>query len=174
MNQLSIVARLDARDRALFHRWVAADVSSPALLLWRAITHLGGPTFTIGIVLATMLVGNGSVAGAARHAAIALAFTHLIAQVIKRTVTRPRPSGESFEALIAAPDRYSFPSGHAIAASSIAFAFAAHFPALAPGLISLALIVGFSRIRLGVHYPGDVFVGQAIAVAGTAVVLAAL
>jgi undecaprenyl-diphosphatase len=61
------------------------------------------------------------------------------------------------------PDRFSFPSGHACAAMSVAIGFAVAFPALAAPLLVLAWLVGFSRVVLGVHYPGDVLVGQAIA-----------
>jgi undecaprenyl-diphosphatase len=65
------------------------------------------------------------------------------------------------------PDRFSFPSGHACASMAVALAYGLAFPALAVPLVALATIVGFSRVCLGVHYPGDVLIGQLIA-AGTA------
>ena len=36
----------------------------------------------------------------------------------------------------------------------------------------LAALVGFSRVRLGVHYPSDVVVGQILATLTTILVLA--
>jgi undecaprenyl-diphosphatase len=74
-------------------------------------------------------------------------------------------------ALVREPDRFSFPSGHATAAMAVALAYAVVFPALAPLLIAVAEAVGFSRVRLGVHYPSDVLVGQVIAI-GTVAALA--
>jgi undecaprenyl-diphosphatase len=85
---------------------------------------------------------------------------------------RPRPAGLTFAALVAAPDRFSFPSGHAIAATSLAVIYVMHFPVLAPVVLPLTTIVAVSRVRLGVHYPGDVLVGQIIAVAGAMTVMA--
>ena len=47
---------------------------------------------------------------------------------------------------------------------AVCFAYAVAFPALAVPLVAIALLVGASRVFLGVHYPGDVLIGQIIAV----------
>lgn len=171
MERLSLRARLAARDREMFDRWVAAEASTLVRVFWKTITHCGGAMFTIGIALATIFFGATELREVGLQAAAALLATHLTAQGLKRTVTRPRPSGLSFEALVDAPDQFSFPSGHAIAASSLAFVYAWHYPTLAPGLLLIATLVAVSRVRLGVHYPGDVLAGQAIAFAGALAVL---
>ncbi len=167
----ALIARLDARDRELFARSVASDAPRLVRAFWLTVTHLGGATATIGIVLAGLVLGDGVLRAAAVDAAWVLVTTHLVAQAIKRTATRPRPSGMSFDALIAAPDRFSFPSGHSIAASALAFSFSWHLPSLAPALLLLAALVGVSRVRLGVHFPGDVLAGQVIAFVGTLAVV---
>jgi undecaprenyl-diphosphatase len=46
-------------------------------------------------------------------------------------------------------------------------AYAVVFPLWAGPLLLLALLVGFSRVRLGVQYPSDVLVGQLIAIGTT-------
>jgi undecaprenyl-diphosphatase len=73
---------------------------------------------------------------------------------------------------VAEPDRFSFPSGHAAASMSVAVGYGVTFPVLALPLLLLALLVGFSRVRLGVHFPGDVLAGQALALLTAGGVLA--
>jgi undecaprenyl-diphosphatase len=168
----TVLTRLDARDRALFARCILASSSRRARRYWLAVTHLGGVVFSIAAAVIPLLVAHGALATAARHATVALVASHVAVQIVKRTVGRPRPSARGVSSLVDDPDRFSFPSGHSAAAMSVAVAYALTFPVLAIPLILLALHVGMSRVFLGVHYPGDVLIGQLIAVL-TALVAAA-
>ncbi|HEU0013367.1 MAG TPA: phosphatase PAP2 family protein [Longimicrobium sp.] len=133
----------------------------------RWITHLGDAAVTIGLTLWMLLSPYPAVAAAGRRAAFALAVSHLLVQVVKRTVTRARPClPMGVSALVRAPDRFSFPSGHAASSLSVALALAA-LPggAWAAGMMALAVAIGLSRCYLGVHYPGDVAAGWTLAAA---------
>lgn len=165
--------RLDARDRALLTRLAIGDTASRAvLLLWVSITHLGGVVCSVLLAVVPFLV-DGLSERAAVDATATLVLSHLAVQLVKRTVGRPRPSFRaSCSALIKEPDKFSFPSGHSAAAMSVAFAYAVAYPSLAAPLLSVAMAVGLSRVVLGVHYPGDVFVGQLMALLTGAIVVA--
>lgn len=133
--------------------------------LWTTITHVGG---TGPSLLAAGLpwFAAGALHQASRLALAALILSHLVVQVVKRTVVRARPAKvERFVSLVTEPDCFSFPSGHATASMSVALVYGSAFPLWAVPLLLLALLVGFSRVRLRVHYPSDVLVGQLIAAA---------
>jgi membrane-associated phospholipid phosphatase len=95
----------------------------------------------------------------------ASAFTNGVA---KPLTVRRRPERDAlaiFESRhVPMPRSTSFPSGHA--ASAFAFATgAAHVrPSLSAPLRAAALLVGYSRVHTGVHYPGDVLMGAFIGV----------
>src|SRR5215471_16416348 len=161
----ALFARLDARDRALFTRLSVFETASRgARVFWTAVTHLGGVISSV-TVAGFPFVTRGSLMPEARQAMATLVVSHLIVQLVKRTVGRPRPARVLGDvALVVEPDQFSFPSGHAAAAMSVAIVYAFAFPALAGALIPIAMLVGVSRVCLGVHYPGDVLIGQVIAV----------
>jgi undecaprenyl-diphosphatase len=160
----SLLQRLDARDRALFARWaMQPSHASLARTCWIAVTHLGSAWCTIALALAPLVVG-GRLQQAGATPLVLLVASHLVIQGVKRSIGRPRPSRSLVHAsLIEEPDRFSFPSGHSTAAMAIALGFAIAFPDLAAPLVMAAVVVGLSRVVLGVHFPGDVFVGQLIA-----------
>ncbi|HTR79042.1 MAG TPA: phosphatase PAP2 family protein [Gemmatimonadaceae bacterium] len=165
----SFIDRLEARDRALFLR-VAISRSPSARRVWSALTHCGGARASLAAAVLPLALG-GAVAVAARQALATVAISHILVQLVKRTVGRPRPSAGVLSAtLVAEPDRFSFPSGHSAAAMAVACVYAMAFPAMGAPLLLAAMLVGASRVCLGVHYPGDVVMGQVLAVLTAAVV----
>ena len=165
MTNLRLIALLDARDRALFVRWVL-DATAPArqARFWHMLTHAGGARVTILGALLPFLLGAGSLRAAAAQACVALAISHGIVHLMKRSVLRARPAVPARALQVTAPDQFSFPSGHSSAALTVAFTYSLAFPSLAAPLIGIATLTGISRVRLGVHYPGDVLAGQGIAI----------
>ncbi len=93
---------------------------------------------------------------------------------LKLLFARPRPS--VFTPLIA-ETTYSFPSGHTMGAVSL-YGFAAYLlwrqgqRVWAVGALLFGLLIAFSRIYLGVHYPSDVIGALAVGVVWLAVVAA--
>jgi undecaprenyl-diphosphatase len=86
---------------------------------------------------------------------------------IKELVGRARPplANPDVIALSVAPHTPSFPSGHATTAFAAAAAVGAFHPRLRVPLFGLAVLVGLSRVYLGVHYALDVVAGAALGIA---------
>lgn len=163
MNQL--IVRMHRGDERVLFYVVARRYGRLDRAISR-ITHLGGATLTISAT-ALMLAAPSAVWNAGgRRAAVALAGSHLCVQLLKRSISRGRPTlPVGITSLVEAPDRFSFPSGHAAAAMSVALGASVVLPAAAPWLIGAGILVGVSRCYLGVHYPGDVLAGWILAVA---------
>ena len=87
--------------------------------------------------------------------------------LFKSIVARIRPSN-ILEGVISVgfPNGYSFPSSHATLAFALAVVLSYKEPKLKKLFFSLAILIAFSRIYLGYHFPGDVLAG---AVLGTCI-----
>ncbi len=161
----AIRSRIDDADRRLLAAWCLRIDSPPtARRAWIGITHSGGAAATIAAVVLPLLIAPWPRA-ATLQVALALVVSHLVVQALKRAAGRNRPD---IAALIRCPDCYSFPSGHATAALAVALGYGVAFPSAGIVLLPFGLLVGWSRVILGVHYPGDVVIGQVIAAASVA------
>jgi undecaprenyl-diphosphatase len=80
---------------------------------------------------------------------------------LKNRLVRERPyiTHLGITAAAAPLDRYSFPSGHTMHAVSFAILYTSHVPVLLWIMAPFAVLVGASRVVLGLHYPSDVVAG---------------
>ena len=115
-----------------------------------------------------------------RKTAIIMAITMLIlipiGTIAKETVGRERPAMPEVELLMAPDSGYSFPSGHAVIASTGAALMLALYRgsyrklAVSIGVAIEAALVCFSRLYVGDHYPLDITGGILLGV-GVAFIL---
>lgn len=157
-------SRLTSADERLLQALVLRRRPSLDTLM-RLVTRLGNVAVISPVTLTLALGAVPSLRHSGSVAIWTMAGSHLLVQLMKRGVCRSRPSMPvGFGFLIEPEDRFSFPSGHAAAGLSLALPMAiALGGALGALVLFIGLTVGVSRCYLGVHYPGDVFVGWSLA-----------
>ena len=132
------------------------------------LAHMGSPPVIVSLAFVAALVGLvwRKVRGAAWTLPIAVVGAGVIIQGVKLLVHRPRPS---FFVPLLHEAGFSFPSGHSLIAMVIYgllgyFALKPFRSAVARFLVRLAtvliiVLIGVSRVYVGVHYPTDVLAG---------------
>jgi undecaprenyl-diphosphatase len=116
----------------------------------------------IGGLLALAIFGGGKGRTVVLLAIILLTATdQLSSHVIKPLIARPRPCHdvEGIRVLYRCGNTFAFPSGHATNPMAAAIFFGFLYRRLLWPLLAAALLVSYSRIYLGVHYPGDILGG---------------
>lgn len=96
--------------------------------------------------------------------------------IVKVLVGRERPAVDDphLLPLVRVPASKSFPSSHAAMSFAAAAAMTYYYPAFAPVFYLLALVMSWTRVYLGVHYPSDVLAGMGIGLVCSFVWLAGL
>lgn len=168
---MDYLMQLDAQLLILIHN---AFHHGPLHTFWRGISQLGDVGW-FWIFTAVLLALNPKTRSVGLAAIAALALSTFISNVIlKNAIMRPRP----FEALpgllplVTHASGSSFPSGHTTAAFACAFVYWLLLPKFIglPAML-LAVLIAFSRLYLGVHYPLDVLGGIITAYLGSTIVL---
>ena len=162
------VMKRDIIGYNLISKYLIKDVTLP---IAKFITNFGGVIWLIifTIVLSFLLIKN-------KHKLIGklvilnLALSGLLNQVLKKIVQRPRPE----EYRLIDESGYSFPSGHSMVSAAV-YGFLIYLifkhvknkklkRVLIPFLVILIILIGVSRIYLGVHYTSDVLAGFLISI----------
>ena len=119
----------------------------------------------LGIVLIYMFKKNEDTKRLAKETITAFIICTIFV-VLKLIFQRPRPF-DAFNELVPLVDKptdYSFPSGHTASAFICAFMVYDGLPKKYSILIIiLAILVAFSRLYVGVHYPTDILAGIILA-----------
>ncbi|MET7537004.1 phosphatase PAP2 family protein [Streptomyces sp. NPDC005507] len=147
---------------------LAHDTPSWFQHLMEVFTELGLLVFAVLFVAAWWRArrGDPQALAVAVLAPLATGVAYVCSELVKSGVDEERPcravSG-ALTSLVACPPHgdWSFPSNHAtIAAAAVGLILA--WPAIGRLTVPLALLMAFSRVFVGVHYPHDVAVGLAV------------
>ncbi|MFF4607648.1 phosphatase PAP2 family protein [Streptomyces sp. NPDC001339] len=110
---------------------------------------------------------------------IATAVAYLLSEIVKSVVDEERPcravAGAAASIVRCPPEGdWSFPSNHSTIAAALAVGIAVAWRAACWLALPVALLTGFSRVFVGVHYPHDVAAGLALGAAVAALTAALL
>jgi membrane-associated phospholipid phosphatase len=162
-----LLRRLGRVDRAAYR--AVAGMSTPLLDgPLRQVSHFANfskPWFLAAGALALFGGARGRRAALTGVAAIGLT-SFVVNQPMKLAGERRRPDrtrlGVPQSRWVRMPSSTSFPSGHSGSAAAFAVSVGDVLPRLRLPLRAAAVVVIFSRVYTGVHYPGDVVVGAAV------------
>jgi undecaprenyl-diphosphatase len=122
------------------------------IFLWLFLVIKGGKPGRIAAILVLFAV---------------LATDQISASIIKPMVGRLRPCQEleGVRLLVGCGGKFGFPSSHAANYFGVATVLAFYFPKYKSIYILVSILIAYSRVYVGVHYPIDVLVGALLGIA---------
>ena len=148
--------------------WIHQYMTNPIFdLLMPFITHEENWVFPILLLLLFLGIKGGKRGKITLLLLITvLSITDsLCAQVLKPLFERIRPSHldiEGISLLVSKGGKWSMPSNHAANMFALSVVLSYFYQKTSLAIYSLALLIAFSRVYVGVHFPGDVIAGAFI------------
>ncbi len=160
---LELLQEMDAAALLWIQDCVRQAFLDPLVALYTTLGNAG----LLWIGLSVLMLCFRSTRRAGCLSLTAMVFGLLCTNVVlKHLVARPRPwlDVAGLTALVAEPDPNSFPSGHTCAAFASAMVWLRTLPKQwmkVTGVV-MAVLMGLSRLYVGVHYPSDVIAGALV------------
>lgn len=150
-------------DRALFFFFNQTIANSLFDLVFPFITRIRNALPLLIVACLYLLIKGGR---KGRIAVVALVLSITIADMISHEVlkpffhrTRPCVALDGVRALLGIKTSFSFPSNHAANITAAAVVISFYYRKWIWPMSCIAVLIGFSRIYTGVHYPSDVLAG---------------
>ena len=148
------------------------------------VTHFGGFKVLVVVLIAIIAYAHFRDKKTLKRlsilALVAFLCSDIVTAILKHLICEPRPFAtlDNVRLLITETDPLSFPSGHTTSTLSFVTFFVLnmkelaekHYKIIDAALILFAVLIPFSRMYVGVHYPGDVLAGAVIGILGAWIV----
>lgn len=174
---LELIQAMDESALLFIQEHLRVSILDPLMVLVSTLGNAGMIWILLGVVLT--IIPKTRKMGVLALSSLLVCFL-INNGLLKNLVARPRPYTQIAELvmLMECPSDHSFPSGHTCAAFAVAGSllwsgrkrlYGLRIPALL-----LAVMTGWSRLYVGVHYPTDVLAACVIGLLGSYIVTKAL